>query len=340
MPRPRKSCAESRSHISLDTTANRHVETNKRRLACFKDFSAWIKREINLPVTESCFPPLRMSEALTGYGKHLFYSGLPKYLFAETINAVIDRFPNYKGHISAAWTTLSKWEEAEPVDRAMIMPPSIFKAAISLSLLWGWRKFAGAMLLGFHGLLRPAEILPLRRSDLVLPRDVLSDERILYVKILRSKTSRFMLRQHARVSDELTVLYLDALFGCLANTEALFGCSTSFFRTRWNKLFKHLGIPTSEKARGLTPKALRGSGASWLFHCTEDVNRVLWRGRWQSKRTLEHYLQDVLGQVLLADLIQDKRDLCLELADAASSLLCMAIGRASARPRLQELDAR
>ena len=41
--------------------------------------------------------------------------------------------------------------------------------------------------------------------------------------------------------------------------------------------------------------------------------------------------------MLLADLIQD---MCLELADAASSLLVMAIGRASARPRLQELDAR
>ena len=69
-----------------------------------------------------------MSEALTGYGKHLFYSGLPKYLFAETINAVIDRFPNYKGQISAAWTTLSKWEEAEPVDRAMIMPSFYFQS--------------------------------------------------------------------------------------------------------------------------------------------------------------------------------------------------------------------
>lgn len=262
MPRPRKSCAESRSHISLDATANRHVETNKRRVGCYNDFCGWIKKELHLPLTGEHFPPLRMSEALTGYGKHLFYSGLPKYLFAETINAVIDRFPNYKGQISAAWTTLSKWEEAEPVDRAMIMPPSIFRAAISLSLLWGWYKFAGAMLLGFHGLLRPSEILPLKRSDLVLPRDVLSDERICYVKILRSKTSRFMLRQNARVSDELTVVYLDSLFGCLANTETLFGCSTSFFRTRWNRLFKHLGIPTSERARGLTPKALRGSGAS------------------------------------------------------------------------------
>ena len=105
MPRPRKSCAESRSHISLDATANRHVETIKRRVGCYNDFCDWIKKELHLPLTAVHFPPLRMSEALTGYGKHLFYSGLPKYLFAETINAVIDRFPNYRGQISAAWTT-------------------------------------------------------------------------------------------------------------------------------------------------------------------------------------------------------------------------------------------
>lgn len=85
-------------------------------------------------------------------------------------------------------------------------------------------------------------------------------------------------------------------------------------------------MATSEKLRGLTPKSLRGSGASWLFHHTEDLNRILWRGRWQSRRTLEHYLQDVMGQVLLSNLPVDKRSLVLELANASSSLLVHALG--------------
>ena len=85
-------------------------------------------------------------------------------------------------------------------------------------------------------------------------------------------------------------------------------------------------METAEKKKGITPKSLRGSGASWLFHHTEDVQRVLWRGRWQSRKTLEHYLQDVMGQVLLSDLIQEKRDLVFALAEASSSLLVHAIG--------------
>lgn len=267
-----------------------------------------------------------MSTALMGFGKHLFYTGAPKYVFAETINAVIDRYPHYRGLVASAWNTLRKWEEAEPTERAMVMPSSIFQAAVALALLWRWNKFACALLLGFHGLLRPSEILPLQRCHLVLPRDVLSEDPVNYVQILHSKTSRFMLRQHARISDALSVRFLDAVFGALPKEAPLFGASQGSFRTRWNRLFGELGVPTSEKSRGVTPKSLRGSGASWLFHYTEDVNKILWRGRWRSRRTLEHYLQDVMGQVLLTDLCQDRRDLVLLLSEASSVLLLSALG--------------
>ena len=182
------------------------------------------------------------------------------------------------------------------------------------------------MLLGFHGLLRPNEILPLKGRDLVLPRDVLSDELICCVRILHSKTSRFLLRQHARVSDQVSVSFLDATFGCMPMDQPLFNCSPGMFRTRWNKIFGFFGVPYAAKKKGLTPKCLHGTGASWLFHHTEDIERVLWRGRWQSRRTLEHYLQDVMGQVLLSELPQDKRDLVASLAAASSSLLVHAIG--------------
>lgn len=321
MPRTAGHTAASRSGISLEPFANRAAGTNKRRDECFRSFQAWIRQELGIEINESNFPPHLMSWALIGFGKFLFYEGKPKYQFAETINSTIDRFPSYRGLFSSAWATLKKWEEAEPVERSMVMPAALFQAAVGLCLLWSWPKVASIMILGFHGLLRPNEILPLKRRDLVLPRDVLSDELICYVRILHSKTSRFLLRQHARVRDQLSVAFLDATFGCLPMDEPLFNCSPGVFRTRWNKIFKFFGVPCAEKLKGLTPKSLRGSGASWLFHHTEDVERVLWRGRWQSRRTLEHYLQDVMGQVLLSDLPQEKRDLVASLAAASSSLL-------------------
>ena len=81
MPRPRKDTAESRSHYSLEPTANRHPSTNKRPLGCFEDFTHWINEELGIYLDEDQFPPKLMNEALIGYGKHLFYEGYPKYTF-------------------------------------------------------------------------------------------------------------------------------------------------------------------------------------------------------------------------------------------------------------------
>ena len=134
-------------------------------------------------------------------------------------------------------------------------------------------------------------------------------------------------RSHSQVSGPL-------VFGGLPKDTPLFGASQGSFRTRWNRLFSELGVPTSEKHRGVTPKSLRGSGASWLVPTTaEDVSKLLWRGRWQSRRTLEHYLQDVMGQVLLTDLSQDRRDLVLLLSRSIFFLACFGFRLTYGHPR-------
>ena len=59
---------------------------------------------------------------------------------------------------------------------------------------------------------------------------------------------------------------------------------------------------------------------------TEDVSRIQWRGRSQQRRTLEFYLQDVAGQLLMADLTEtesapaDHRACVLRLSSAARTL--------------------
>ena len=304
---PRRHCrdlaVDARARIRLDPDANRHPQTSHRRRLCLDRFSAWLCTYLDATIAIAQLSLPELCTALIGYGKQLFYDGEPKYVYAETINALVDLMPHLRGQLAGPWSTLARWEEAEPQKRSMIMPAAAFQAAVSLSLLWGWHRFAAALLIGFHGLLRPNEFLPLQRIDLILPRDLLSSERIAYIRIWHSKTSRFMLRQHARISDEVTVSFLDRLFGADDKSSLLFGCSPSIFRNRWDKVFKHLGICTIEKKQGITPKSLRG------------------RGRWQARRTLEFYLQDVMGQVLLTNLSIHHQSLVRELAGASSVLL-------------------
>ena len=183
------------------------------------------------------------------------------------------------------------------------MPEALFKAAITVALLWRWPFFVAAILLGFHALLRPGEILALRRRDLILPGDLLPATPLAYVRVLGSKTRRFLQRQHAKVSDACTVHYLSALFEDFPQSAPLFDCCPNVFRRRWNLVFARLGVPTTEGAKGIIPKSLRGSGATWLYQVTEDVERIQWRGRWQQRRTLEHYLQEVAGPNCHRDIV-------------------------------------
>ena len=63
-----------------------------------------------------------------------------------------------------------------------------------------------------------------------------------------------------------------------------------------------LGIPNKQSEQGATPGVLRGSGATYLYSFSEDINWVAWRGRWCRTRTLEFYLQEVAAQVMVHSL--------------------------------------
>ena len=144
---------------------------------------------------------------------------------------------------------------------------------------------------------------------------------------MHSKTSRLIQRQHAKLSDSLSVQFLSVLFEDVDYDAPLFGCSPAVFRARWNAVFSHLHVPVLEAEEGVTPKSLRGSGATWLYQRTEDIDRIQWRGRWQQKRTLEFYLQDVAGQLLMTGLTKSQRSQISELAQHADALLSIVIQR-------------
>ena len=55
----------------------------------------------------------------------------------------------------------------------------------------------------------------------------------------------------------------------------------------------------SSRLHGATPGVLRGSGATFLYTGSEDVNWIAWSGRWSRLKTLEYYLQEVAAYVLI-----------------------------------------
>ena len=321
MPRRRAEVVADRALVCLEPEAGLTPLVGSRREQLFPSFGAWTDSEVECKFEQLSGSGLLLGTSLVGYGKFLFYGGYPKYMFSETTNAVNHRFKHFRPHWAPAWAVLSRWQEEEPSERGIVLLEALLKAALAVAFAWGWPRFAAALLLGFHGLLRPGEILGLRRRDLILPRDLLSTTRIAYVRILYSKTQRLIQRQHAKISDALSVELLEAVFGDLPPQAKMFQSSPAVFRKRWNLIFQFLRIPTSEGTRGVTPKSLRGSGATWLHQRTEDISKIQWRGRWHQRRTLEFYLQEVAGQLLLASLTKSQRSRVSQLAALAHAAL-------------------
>ena len=113
--------------------------------------------------------------------------------------------------------------------------------------------------------------------------------------------------------------------GGLAPNAKIYPASLHSFRTQWDSVLTRLGLPCRAAARRATPGVLRGSGAMHFYLCTENIPLLSWRGRWARTRTLEHYLQEVAAQTLLADLPRSSRARIKALDSAAGGVLSMVL---------------
>eukprot|EP00438_Fugacium_kawagutii_P034033 Skav222219 [mRNA] locus=scaffold552:275929:282761:+ [translate_table: standard] len=287
---------------ALDMNVGFTPVTSSRMEKCLNGFQAWVesKAEVSWELLEA--NPQALAMALRGYGLFCFEQGYPRYLFVYAITAVRDRYPLARAYLNIAWQIDKKWQVFEPGCCRAVLPALVLRAAVAVAFLWGWRSWAGLVLLGFAAMLHPSEMLALVRRDLIFPSDVCYDSSALFIRIRDPKTARFARRQHGRVDDPGIIFVVESLFGSLAADDKLYGCSMHVFRRQWNSVMDHLGVPFKQADHGATPGVLRGSGATFLYSASEDINWVAWRGRWSKVRTLEYYLQEVAAYVMIHNL--------------------------------------
>lgn len=306
----------------MDLTTGFVAATAQRMEKCYDAFIYWLSHEFPRSFRQLMSSGETAAFALRAYGLHCFQSGLPRYLFVYAITATQDRYAHYRQYMSPAWQIDRKWQLHEPGECRAVLPPSAIRSALCVACLWHWYQWLGATLLGFSAMLHPSEILALTRRDLVLPRDTAFDSQHLYIHVRDPKTARFARRQHGRVDDPFVIAIIDKLFGNLKLSDRLFMGSISGFRSQWNHVMRFLGIPCSAKERGATPAVLRGSGATFLYQSSEDVQWVAWRGRWSRYKTLEYYLQEVSAQLLIHELSDQARARLLFFDRCAFGVLC------------------
>ena len=251
--------------------------------------------------------PELMSIALARFGNHLYECGKPLYYLRHVVAYAQRMFPTLKGRLSAVWDVITRWEVVEPVEHRRPVPIKLLEGIAAVGCLWKWYRFSGIVLISFFGCCRTGEVLRAKRKHLILPRDLcMSASNDVFLRIVDPKPGRrgLGLVQHAKISGQLVVAFLDSVFGRLDGEALLFNGTPSSFRGRWNKVLAALKIPTTFR---LTPGGLRAGGTVELYRQGRTIHDILWALRLRNLETLQHYLQEVSTAVTMHDLPIDAK---------------------------------
>ena len=168
---------------------------------------------------------------------------------------------------------------------------------------------------GWHGLLRPDEVLSLLCEDL--------QDRVevpVVLRIIKPKT-KWPRVEHVLLLDEAIIGFAHAVAKSRAELSAsLCGLGLLRLRSLWERALKHLCLATplamwaSDPGLRFTPAGLRPGGATEFYLRTQNIGALQWRGRWRSPSTLEHYLQMGMSYLVQTRLAKPSKTNVAELA--------------------------
>ena len=95
----------------------------------------------------------------------------------------------------------------QPVTHRVPVPKLVIDAVLSVSVAWGWLRFAALTALAFHGAMRIGEPITAVRGDLILPEEAALQQKVCFLRVSKPKPGRRGRGriQHARIDDEFAV---------------------------------------------------------------------------------------------------------------------------------------
>ena len=266
---------------------------------------------------------------LVRFGKALYAAGRPYNHYLETINLVVSRKPLLRRMLQMAWDYAFSWVKQEPSAHHVAMPFQVLLGCISVAILWGWDKVAGALALMWGALLRAGEFLAAFRSQLSLPRDAQFSVNFALVSIPEPKTRLTAARhQVAKLDIPDLIGVVDMAFGSLKPEQKLWQGSGQTLRNRLKQILCALHLPVTKtlQLKPLDLGSLRSGGATWLISTTEQSDLVMRRGRWLNAKTMSIYLQESMAVLYLQKVPPCAKERVLLFAAHFPKLLTRATG--------------
>jgi hypothetical protein len=214
----------------------------------------------------------------------------PMYVVESALLSFTRTYWWTKRAVGPAWKLMRAWRLREPIEMRNPASPQDLKAVMSTFLAWGYGAAAIAIWLCFHAMLRPQELLSLRRRDLVFLYEEMGriGRTLALVKIAKPKTRRIGPRvQHVICEEKRLVIILKEYVQFFGEDDILFPWTRASLLMLLYQAQATIGIP-----RAFPTSGLRAGGTTYLWIISRNFQLVRLRGRWVDPRTLEHYIQE------------------------------------------------
>eukprot|EP00971_Amphidinium_carterae_P314555 6252250-Amphidinium_carterae.2 len=319
---PGEGPAQRRTPSTMNANLDHHVlaSTAQRYSVRVDAFNAWLTSQ-KFPVLAQLVETEQfsvISETLAAYVQLLYNSQQPISFGTWTLAGCQYFHPCLRHKLDLPWARQRQWARLAPLQMRAPMPRDVMLALALTAWLWSWQRTSLGILIGYQALLRPAEIVALKREDIVLPCDMGGEDGMAVLSIRHSKTtSRAARLQSAFVDDDTLVLLLQGVCAHDHPRATFLAGGLRSFNQKFEALRKHLELEHSP----FTPATLRSGGATWYIRRTQSLSMLQWKGRWSSERSVQHYLQLNLGAVGFAALPSRVKEKIHSLAHYASIVL-------------------
>ena len=274
--------------------------TKMRYTAHLQRFNVWLTSVELMSLEELAEQGAEaMDRGLRAYIHKIYLDHSPITWARETVASVQSMWPHFRGNLRGAWGHVRVWLREEPLQMRVPIPHQVLLAIVSTCIVFDDLTFGTLLLLAYHALLRPQDIISAMRSHLFLPSDGSARSLVAVLTLIDSKTKYTGARlQSVVIDDPILVQLLMRVFGSHRPSRLLSPYDMVTFVKRFVWYCNFLGLP-----EGLFSLAgLRAGGATDHFNHFANIAALQYRGRWDSIKSVSHYVQQANGILALSRL--------------------------------------
>ena len=223
--------------------------------------------------------------------EQLWQEGDPRYWAEDTLSGFSKMIPSMRGCFRLSWSLVTAWQRNEPPQRCTPLTLEILLALVGRAVFLGWHRMSLVLLIGFHCVLRTAEMYNLRVVDFEFDKALTSG--VLTLSESKSGT-RYNIVESVTIKDATLITLFKALTLHSMPGELLFPEGAHRFRKQFDQLVGDLCLPSSLLYK---PYSIRRGAATADFQSHGKLSRTCVRGRWANEKTCRIYVNEATSSL-------------------------------------------